>query len=126
MYKGQSGMLAWLFHRITGLGVLLFLLIHIVDISLLGFGPKIYNQGIALFGTPIVRIISLALIGAVFYHAFNGIRIMLIDFVPQAARYQRSMFWAAMALTIVCFIPIGYFVIAPIFGVNVGNTATGI
>ena len=125
MYKGQSGMLAWLFHRVTGLGVLLFLLIHIVDISLLGFGPKIYNQGIALFGTPIVRIISLALIGAVFYHAFNGIRIMLIDFVPQAARYQRSMFWAVMTLTIACFIPIGYFIIAPIFGVNVGNTATG-
>ena len=125
MYKGQSGMLAWLFHRITGLGVLLFLLIHIVDISLLGFGPKIYNQGIALFGTPIVRIISLALIGAVFYHAFNGIRIMLIDFVPQAVRFQRSMFWAVMTLTIACFIPIGYFIIAPIFGVNVGNTATG-
>jgi succinate dehydrogenase / fumarate reductase cytochrome b subunit len=125
MYKGQSGMLAWLFHRITGLGVLLFLLIHIVDISLLGFGPNIYNQGIALFGTPIVRVISLALIGAVFYHAFNGIRIMLIDFVPQAVRYQRSMFWAAMTLTIVCFIPIAFFVIGPIFGLNTGNTASG-
>jgi succinate dehydrogenase/fumarate reductase cytochrome b subunit len=24
MYKGQSGMFAWLFHRIAGLGILLF------------------------------------------------------------------------------------------------------
>ena len=125
MYKGQSGMLAWLFHRITGLGVLLFLLIHIVDISLLGFGPKVYNEGIALFGTPIVRILSLALIGAVFYHAFNGIRIMLIDFVPQVARYQKSMYWTVMVLTFVCFIPIAVFVIGPIFGLNTGNTASG-
>ena len=126
MYKGQSGMWSWLLHRVTGLGVLLFLLVHIVDISLLGFGPKVYNEGIGLFGTTIVRIISLALIAAVFYHAFNGIRIMLIDFVPRAVRYQRGMFWAAIALSVVCFIPIAYYVIAPIFGVSVGNTASGI
>ena len=124
MYKGQSGMWSWLLHRIAGLGVLLFLLVHIVDISLLGFGPKVYNEGIALFGTVVVRIISLALIAAVFYHAFNGIRIMLIDFVPWAVRYQRSMFWAAIVLSVVCFIPIAYYVIAPIFGMAVGNTAS--
>ena len=126
MYKGQSGMWSWLLHRIAGLGVLLFLLVHIVDISLLSFGPKVYNEGIALFGTIIVRIISLALIAAVFYHAFNGIRIMLIDFVPWAVRYQRSMFWAAIVLSVICFIPIAYYVIAPIFGVSVGNTASAI
>src|SRR5437868_12589503 len=124
MYRGQSGMWAWLLHRVAGLGVLLFLLVHIVDISLLGFGPKVYNEGIALFGTTIVRIISLALIAAVFYHAFNGIRIMLIDFVPWAVRYQRSMFWAAVGLSVICFIPMAYYVIAPIFGISVGNTAS--
>jgi len=125
MYRGQSGMWAWLLHRITGLGVLLFLVVHIVDISLLGFGPAVYNEGIALFGTPIVRFVSLALIGALFYHAFNGVRIMLVDFVPKAASYQRIMFWTVMILTIVCFLPMAYFVLAPLFGVNTGNTASG-
>lgn len=125
MYRGQSGMWSWLLHRITGLGVLLFLLIHIVDISLLNFGPTVYNEGIALFGTPIVRLLSLALIAAVFYHAFNGTRIMLIDFVPWAARYQRSMFWVALGLSIVCFVPLAYFVLAPLFGINPGNVASG-
>ncbi len=125
MYRGQSGMWSWLLHRITGLGVLLFLLIHIVDISLLNFGPTVYNEGIALFGTPIVRLLSLALIAAVFYHAFNGTRIMLIDFVPWAARYQRSMFWVALGLSVVCFVPLAYFVLAPLFGINPGNVASG-
>lgn len=125
MYKGQSGMYAWLLHRVAGLGVLLFLLVHIVDISLLGFGPNVYNEGIALFGTTLVRIISLGLIAALLYHSFNGVRIMLIDFVPQAVRYQRSMFWAVMILTIVVFLPMAYFVIAPAFGINAGNTASG-
>jgi succinate dehydrogenase / fumarate reductase, cytochrome b subunit len=125
MYKGQSGMFAWLLHRVAGLGVLLFLLVHIVDISLLGFGPNVYNEGIALFGTTLVRLISLLLIAALLYHSFNGVRIMLVDFVPHAVRYQRSMFWAVMILTIVVFLPMAYFVIAPVFGINAGNTASG-
>src|SRR6516164_7416451 len=92
MYKGQSGMWSWLLHRVAGLGILLFLLVHIVDISLLGFGPKVYNEGIALFGLAIVRVISLGLIAGVLYHSFNGVRIMLIDFWPKGARYQGTMF----------------------------------
>ena len=51
MYRGQSGQWSWLLHRITGLGVLLFLLVHIVDITLIGFGPKVYNDSIAIFST---------------------------------------------------------------------------
>lgn len=125
MYKGQSGMWSWLLHRITGLGVLLFLLIHIVDISLLNFGPKVYNEGIALFGLTIVRILSLALIGALLYHGFNGVRIILIDFWPKGARYQRIMFATVMVLTIVCFLPMAYFVMAPVFGLPASNTASG-
>ena len=56
----------------------------------------------------------------------RGIRIMLVDFVPMAVRYQRILFWTVMILTIVCFLPMAYFVIAPIFGVNAGNTASGV
>ncbi len=125
MYKGQSGMWSWLLHRIAGLGVLLFLLIHIVDISLLGFGPTVYNEGIALFGTAIVRILSLGLIAGLLYHSFNGVRIMLIDFWPKGARYQSVMFVAVMVLTIVCFLPMAYFVIAPAFNINPGNLPAG-
>jgi succinate dehydrogenase / fumarate reductase cytochrome b subunit len=119
-------MWSWLLHRITGLAILLFLLIHIADISLLGFGPDVYNEGIALFATPAVRIISLALIAAVFYHSFNGVRIMLIDFWPKGARYQGQMFAAVMILTILCFIPMGYFVIAPVFHLPTIAAASGI
>jgi succinate dehydrogenase / fumarate reductase cytochrome b subunit len=114
-----------LLHRIAGLGILLFLLIHIVDISLLGFGPAVYNEGIALFGLTIVRFLSLALIAGVLYHSYNGVRIMLIDFWPKGARYQGVMFAAVMVLTIVSFLPMAYFVIAPVFGINPGNIASG-
>jgi succinate dehydrogenase / fumarate reductase, cytochrome b subunit len=117
MYKGQSGMWSWLLHRITGLGTLLFLFVHIVDISLLGFGPRVYNDGILLFDSIIVRLLSLALIGAILFHATNGIRIMLIDFWSKGVRYQRAMFAIALVVTIIVFIPAVYFVLAPkLFG----------
>lgn len=125
MYKGQSGMWSWLLHRIAGLGILLFLLVHIVDISLLNFGPDVYNEGIAFFGIGIIRVISLALIAGVLFHSFNGIRIMLIDFWPKGVRYQGLMFAVVMIVTILGFVGMGAYVIGPIFGWHLGNTAAG-
>ena len=116
MYRGASGMWSWLLHRVTGLGVLLFLLVHIVDITLIGFGPKVYNDGIQIFSLGIVRLVSLALIGSVLYHSLNGLRILLVDFWPAGYKYQRQMFYAVLALTIAGFIPMAFFVVAPIFG----------
>jgi succinate dehydrogenase / fumarate reductase cytochrome b subunit len=116
MYRGQSGHWSWLLHRITGLGVLLFLLVHIVDITLIGFGPKVYNDSIAIFSLPFVRVVSLALIASVLYHAFNGVRIIIVDFWPNGYKYQRALFYTALALSIICFIPMAFFVMAPVFG----------
>lgn len=116
MYRVAPGMWSWLFHRVTGLGVLLFLLVHIVDITLIGFGPKVYNEGIQIFSLGIVRVVSLALIGSVLYHSLNGLRILVVDFWPAGHKYQRQMFYAVLVLTIAGFIPMGFFVIAPIFG----------
>src|SRR5689334_13113074 len=91
MYRGQSGHWSWLLHRITGLGVLLFLLVHIVDITLIGFGPKVYNDAVAIFSYGPIRFVSLALIASVLFHGLNGIRIILIDFWASRYKYQRQM-----------------------------------
>ncbi len=124
MYKGQSGMWSWLLHRITGLAILLFLFIHIVDVSLLGFGPAVYNEGILLFDSIIVRFLSLALIGAVLFHAFNGVRIMVIDFWRKGVRYQLLMFVIVLVITIVGFVPIAYFILEPALPFLHPNTTT--
>ncbi|MCL5005257.1 MAG: hypothetical protein M1404_01880, partial [Acidobacteria bacterium] len=39
-YRGHEGQWAWLFHRITGIGVFLFLLAHIVDTAMIGGGRR--------------------------------------------------------------------------------------
>ena len=86
------------------------------DITLIGFGPKIYNDAIAIFSTDIIRVISLALIASLLFHAFNGIRIILIDFWPAGYKYQQAMFYIVLAVTIVSFLPMAYYVMAPAFG----------
>lgn len=113
MYKGQSGMWSWLFHRVSGLGILLFLLIHIVDVSLLGFGPPAYNDSVALFDQVIVRFLSLFVVAAVLFHGFNGLRVMVIDFWKRGVQYQAVMFLAALVITVVGFLPFAYFILQP-------------
>jgi succinate dehydrogenase / fumarate reductase cytochrome b subunit len=117
MYRGQSGMFSWWFHRISGLGILLFLLLHIVDITLLGFGPTVYNDVISIFSTWYIRIATLFLIAAVLYHAYNGVRIILVDFWPKGGvKYQRAMFYTVLAATVASWVPFAVYIVAPIFG----------
>ena len=85
-------------HRLTGLGVVGFLLWHVVDTSLLGWGPNAYNAAIDLYRTIGFRIGEILLFGAVLYHASNGLRIIMMDFWPRTNRAQKRLFYAAVVL----------------------------
>ena len=41
---------------------------------------------------------EVGLVGAVLFHALNGMRIMLVDFWSQGPRYQRQMLWIVVGL----------------------------
>ena len=114
IYRGREGMWSWIFHRLTGLGVLLFLLIHIIDTMLIMIGPEAYNKAISLYRLPIFRIGEVFLVAAVLYHALNGVRIILVDFLPRATRYQRAMFYIEAVLFLIIFIPGAYLMLKPI------------
>ncbi len=98
LYRGREGQWSWIAHRVTGVGILLFLFAHIVDTALVGWGPDVYNRVVSVYHHPIVQIMELGLVGAVIYHALNGIRIMIIDFWPSATEQQARLFWATMLL----------------------------
>ena len=38
-YRGSEGMLAWAFHRISGVAIWAFILLHVLDIWLVGVNP---------------------------------------------------------------------------------------
>jgi succinate dehydrogenase cytochrome b556 subunit len=105
VYNGDTGQYAWLFHRLSGLGVLFFLLVHIIDIMLIGLGRDIYDKSVDFYGHWYIIPMEILLVGAVIYHALNGVRIILIDFWSQGTRKERQLFWWALAASAVLTIP---------------------
>jgi len=114
-YRGQGGQWAWLLHRITGIGVFLFLLIHVLDIYLAGFGPTTFDAFIFVYRGAIFRVGEVLLMGAVLYHSFNGIRVILIDFWTKGVEYQKVMFYIVLILSVIVWIPAGFFMLRPLF-----------
>ena len=99
LYRGREGMWSWVLHRITGVAIFFFLLVHILDTALVRVSPEAYNAVIASYQTPIMGLGEVALVGAIVFHAFNGLRIILIDFWN--AKYQKIMFYVVIGLWVV-------------------------
>jgi succinate dehydrogenase / fumarate reductase cytochrome b subunit len=115
MYRGGPGMLAWALHRITGVAVLVFLLLHILETSMLLYGPEAYNHALALYKQPWFKPLEFLLVAAVVYHAGNGILVMILDLFPRTTRSYRRMFWAGAVLYAVVMLPVAVLMLRPIF-----------
>jgi len=111
VYRGDAGMWSWVAHRITGVLTFFFLFAHVLDTALVRVSPQAYNSIIETYKNPFVNLVEVGLVGAVLYHALNGIRIMLIDFWANGARYQRMMLWILLAVWLVVMIPGVYFML---------------
>jgi succinate dehydrogenase / fumarate reductase cytochrome b subunit len=108
LYRGREGMWSWVLHRITGVAIFFFLLVHVLDTSLVRVSPEAYNAVIGTYQTPIMGLGEVALVGAIVFHAFNGLRIILVDFWSWATRHQQVLFYAVVALwivTMLAFVP---------------------
>lgn len=91
-------MWSWVLHRITGVAIFFFLLVHILDTSLLRLSPEAYNAVIGAYKTPIMGIGELGLVAAIGYHALNGVRVILVDFWSVGTKHQKLMFWLVIIL----------------------------
>jgi succinate dehydrogenase / fumarate reductase cytochrome b subunit len=116
MYRGGPGMLAWALHRITGVAVLLFLFMHILETTMIGFGPDLYNATFAIYRQLWFKPIEFLLVAAVIYHAGNGIIVMILDFWPAATRVYRTMVWTGAVIYTLIVIPLGAFMMRRLFG----------
>ncbi len=111
-YRGKSGQWAFIGHRVSGFLVFLFLLLHIVDVSLLRW-PETYDQVHRLYGNVLLRLFEVGLLFALLFHSFNGLRIVAVDFFPEAVRNQRRLLQAVVALTLVAGVPGGIVILWP-------------
>jgi succinate dehydrogenase / fumarate reductase cytochrome b subunit len=107
-YKGKEGQLAWIGHRLAGLGTLLFFITHVLDTALVTFKPEWYSHAIDLYRSLPFQIGELLLMLAVIYHGVNGLRIILMDSIPGLWKRQREMTLGTFALTALLYAPAFY------------------
>jgi len=105
LYRGDLGMWSWVAHRITGVLTFFFLFTHVLDTALVRVSPNAYDAVIETYKNPVVNLFEVGLVGAVLYHALNGIRVMLVDFWSKGPRYQKHMLWTIAVIWVAVMIP---------------------
>ena len=115
-YRGSEGMLAWAFHRISGVAIWAFILLHVLDIWLVGANPGLYDEVLRFYASPIGRVMEMLLGAALLYHALNGLRIVIMDFWPATTRWHKQLWYASWILFLVIGIPVALQIMAPAFG----------
>lgn len=98
-------MWSWVAHRVTGVLIFLFLFAHVLDTALVRVSPDAYNAVIGTYKNPVVAFGEIGLVAAVVFHAFNGIRIILVDTNTWCTRHQRQLAWVVVALWVVVMAP---------------------
>ncbi len=105
-YKWRTGMLAWIGHRLTGLGLVLYLSMHVFVTRAFSDAAGIRDATLRaqefakvydLLTHPLFGFLEILLLAAVLYHALNGIRVLIVDF-GNGARYHKQLWAAVMAV----------------------------
>ena len=118
-YRGREGQIAWMLHRITGLGVFFFLALHIADIFLMAFGPEVFNSLLFFYHQFLFKVgIVFGLYPAALYHGLNGLRVVIIDFWPDLGKKQATLFRIQMVIFAVLYIPSAIVMIRSMFFIH--------
>lgn len=112
-YRVSWAQLAWFGHRLSGIGVLVYLFIHIVETSMVTLGPEVYNATLGLFKNLPIRLGEVLLMAALVYHSLNGLKVILIDFVPAATVWYRPLTYGVVIATVVAMVPLSILMVAP-------------
>lgn len=97
-YQGGGPQIAWLLHRLSGLGMALFVGAHVLASFLGGDAGAFINQIYESWWFQIV-VVFCAL-----FHGINGLRITILDLWPKLLEHQREAIW------------VEWFVFLPVFG----------
>jgi len=66
-------------HRITGLGLLLYFLAHVVVTSSRALGPEEWGAAMSAVGGPVFKVGEFLVFVAFAFHALNGVRLVLVE-----------------------------------------------
>jgi succinate dehydrogenase / fumarate reductase cytochrome b subunit len=97
MYR-STGFVSFLLRRFTGVALVLYLAAHLWVIGAVNGGPELFDARLALVQTPFFKFAEIALLAAVVYHAFDGIRLLIVHYFD-VTEYRKSLFYTAFAVS---------------------------
>ena len=106
-YRKHSGSWAWILHRITGLGLTIYILVHIIALTGLLKGPTAFNEEMKLFSSPLFVFGEWFLGVLVMFHAINGVRIVLVD-LGNGARYHKEILAFVYVLSVLLVVGMAF------------------
>lgn len=82
VYGGKYSIERYLYtlHRVTGIGLVVYLLIHIIETGQRLAGEEAWSALMALFSSPLFKVFEYVLFAAFIFHALNGVRLLLTEF----------------------------------------------
>ena len=97
---------SWAFsvNRITGLGLVFYLYLHLGVLSLLLAGESAWNDFLELATTAVFLGLDVLLVFGILFHGLNGVRVALVG-TGVAPNRQMALFWAG---TVIGTIALGY------------------
>ncbi len=96
-YRWGEGMWSHLFHRVSGIALVLYLSMHVWVEHHIQKGQAAYDELMRAMGAFPFRVGEAFLLAAILFHAINGMRLVVMD-SGIGMRTQRSTFWIVFAV----------------------------
>jgi succinate dehydrogenase / fumarate reductase cytochrome b subunit len=81
VYAGKYSFERYLYigHRLSGLGLIAYMVLHIVETANRMRGEEAWAELMALFALPMFKVVEYLLFAAAVFHAMNGTRLLLVE-----------------------------------------------
>jgi succinate dehydrogenase / fumarate reductase, cytochrome b subunit len=96
----KLGMWAYALNRIAGIGLVVYLYLHLVVLSTLSRGPGAWDAFVSLARQPYFLLLDVILLAGILIHGLNGLRVTLTGFDVGVKR-QKALFSALMLVAVV-------------------------
>jgi succinate dehydrogenase cytochrome b subunit len=96
----RLGMWAYALNRIAGIGLVVYLYLHLVILSTLSRGPGGWDAFVALARSPFFLSLDVILLAGILIHGLNGLRVALTGF-NVGVKKQKALFSALMLVAVV-------------------------
>lgn len=97
MYR-TTGFLSFVLRRFTGVALVLYLLLHIWVIGSSLSSPAAFDDRLNFLQSDLFKVMEIALLAAVIYHAFDGVRLLLVNWFKITEK-RKSMFYSVMVIS---------------------------